>query len=96
MKTDGGKSAFLPEIFPLLPRIDNFLPCQRLLKRLRRTANFAKDVLVMLSFDSSKRLADEMLLYIMDYARNCCDTNELLQNCPEQGKVPSPISGMVR
>lgn len=56
------KRGSLPKVLSLLSRIQDFLPCQRLFKLGSRSANFAKDILVMLCFDDGQCLADDVLV----------------------------------
>lgn len=56
-----------PEIFALLPRIQDFLPRQCFLELGGRGAGFSENILVRLGLDELQGLADEMLVQVVHY-----------------------------
>ena len=62
---------FKPEIFPLLTRIDDFLPSHGFLEFSTARPHFAEDTGVILSFDDLESLAHETLLKVVYNARDC-------------------------
>ena len=59
------KTPDLPEILPLLPRIHNLLARQLFLELGRRSPDFPKHILVVLSFHHGQRLSDQMLVQVI-------------------------------
>ena len=66
----GMELMYLPKVFPLLSRTDDFLPRERFLEFHRGAANFSINVLIMLRFYYFEGLSNQILVYEMNHTRD--------------------------